>query len=437
MPEPFPIDLLDAALRGGLLALVGLLGAALWRERRSRAAALLGALLAGLAVQSVTALPWLERQAPQPWMAPLIGISVGNAVLFWLFARALFDDAFVPRLRHALIWATVVTLGIVFYAVVVIPQQRVLTLGPLAVAIAMRWIPVVFAVLAVVAAVSQWRADLVESRRRIRGAFVAAGSAYTLFTAFARLSSGDGRLSPLMACVDAGSLLLIAGVMANRIFVLKAGDALLLAPLAGVPVPGPGSGPEPASGPEGAGLPGRGPVPAPAGKAAAVGGTPPDASEASASETEWVLTKVAPSGPSVQRVAHAEAPADRSDPPDPADPSEARLAAALDRAMREERAYRTEDLTVAALAQRLGTPEYRLRRLINQRLGHRNFNAFVNGFRLAEAKRVLADPEAREVPILTVALDAGFQSIGPFNRAFKADTGLTPSEFRRRYLADS
>jgi AraC-like DNA-binding protein len=34
-------------------------------------------------------------------------------------------------------------------------------------------------------------------------------------------------------------------------------------------------------------------------------------------------------------------------------------------------------------------------------------------------------------------MDAGFQSIGPFNRAFKADTGLTPTEFRRDALARS
>jgi AraC-like DNA-binding protein len=38
------------------------------------------------------------------------------------------------------------------------------------------------------------------------------------------------------------------------------------------------------------------------------------------------------------------------------------------------------------------------------------------------------------VPILTIAMDAGFQSLGPFNRAFKADTGLTPTEFRRLAL---
>jgi AraC-like DNA-binding protein len=102
-----------------------------------------------------------------------------------------------------------------------------------------------------------------------------------------------------------------------------------------------------------------------------------------------------------------------------------------------DRAYRSEDLSIASLAARLAAPEYRLRRLINQRLGHRNFNAFVNGFRLAEALAALAEPGNRELPILTIALTAGFQSIGPFNRAFKTATGLTPTEFRKQKLADS
>jgi AraC-like DNA-binding protein len=69
--------------------------------------------------------------------------------------------------------------------------------------------------------------------------------------------------------------------------------------------------------------------------------------------------------------------------------------------------------------------------LINAQLGHRNFSAFVNGYRLAEAEAALADPGQAEIPILTIALDAGFGSIGPFNRAFKAHTGLTPTEYRR------
>jgi AraC-like DNA-binding protein len=82
-------------------------------------------------------------------------------------------------------------------------------------------------------------------------------------------------------------------------------------------------------------------------------------------------------------------------------------------------------------------PEYRLRRLINRSLGHRNFNAYVNSFRLAEARDALADPKRQALPVLTIALEAGFQSIGPFNRAFKATTGLTPTEFRKENSADS
>ena len=103
--------------------------------------------------------------------------------------------------------------------------------------------------------------------------------------------------------------------------------------------------------------------------------------------------------------------------------------------MERDRLYREAGLTVAGLSVRLGAPEYRVRRLINQRLGHRNFVTFVNGYRLAEAMAALADPAQARVPVLTIALDAGFQSVGPFNRAFKAQTGETPSEYRRRHLA--
>ncbi|MTV41704.1 helix-turn-helix transcriptional regulator [Duganella radicis] len=113
------------------------------------------------------------------------------------------------------------------------------------------------------------------------------------------------------------------------------------------------------------------------------------------------------------------------------------LAAALHRLMTEEQAYRGGELTVAALAARLQVPEYRLRRVINKQLGHRNFNTYINEFRLREAQAVLADPAQRALPVLTIALAAGFQSIGPFNRAFKAATGLTPSEFRKENMAES
>ena len=114
------------------------------------------------------------------------------------------------------------------------------------------------------------------------------------------------------------------------------------------------------------------------------------------------------------------------------DPASEALAERLQQHMRANRAYRDDTLTIAALAAQLGEQEYRLRRLINARLGYRNFPAFLNSYRLGEVREALADPEQREVPILTIALDAGFGSLAPFNRAFREAEGMTPSEYRAK-----
>jgi AraC-like DNA-binding protein len=129
-------------------------------------------------------------------------------------------------------------------------------------------------------------------------------------------------------------------------------------------------------------------------------------------------------GPAQSLTNDLRAPASLSGP-------DAALLAALRKLIGHDKVYREPDLSIASLAQKLDIPEYRLRRLINERLGHRNFSAFINGYRLAEAETALGDPAQAGVPILTIALDAGFGSIGPFNRAFKAHTGLTPTEYRR------
>ena len=94
--------------------------------------------------------------------------------------------------------------------------------------------------------------------------------------------------------------------------------------------------------------------------------------------------------------------------------------------------HRDERLTIAGLASRLGVQEYQLRRVINSTMGHRNFAQFLNGYRLAEVRAALNDPAQRAVPILTIALDAGFGSLGPFNRAFREAEGITPSVFRQQ-----
>jgi AraC-like DNA-binding protein len=109
--------------------------------------------------------------------------------------------------------------------------------------------------------------------------------------------------------------------------------------------------------------------------------------------------------------------------------SESGLRARLDSAMTEQRLYRQAGLTIAQLAERLGTSEHTLRRLINQRLGYRNFNDYLHYYRIAEASQRLRDEPGAQV--LTIALDVGYASIGPFNRAFRQLLGTTPTQWRQ------
>src|SRR5689334_6436799 len=74
-------------------------------------ATLLDAPLLGLGVQVVASTPWVEETLPRLWQAPLIAVSVGNAVLFWVFVQALFDDEFALRPVHAAAWVAVAALA--------------------------------------------------------------------------------------------------------------------------------------------------------------------------------------------------------------------------------------------------------------------------------------------------------------------------------------
>lgn len=93
--------------------------------------------------------------------------------------------------------------------------------------------------------------------------------------------------------------------------------------------------------------------------------------------------------------------------------------------------WREEGLTIGALAGKLAVPEHRLRRAINQGLGYRNFSSFINRARIEAACATLTDPAQRNVTVLEIAYNVGFASIGPFNRAFRAEIGHSPTEYRR------
>lgn len=121
-------------------------------------------------------------------------------------------------------------------------------------------------------------------------------------------------------------------------------------------------------------------------------------------------------------------PNDKKESPDPnnMDPE---IETKLNLSMQSSRLYAQEGLTIAQLALHITVPEYRLRNYINRKLGYRNFNQFLASYRIEEAKSRLKGPDGAK--ILAVALDVGYSSLAPFNRAFKEITGQTPSEFRK------
>lgn len=104
------------------------------------------------------------------------------------------------------------------------------------------------------------------------------------------------------------------------------------------------------------------------------------------------------------------------------------------RDLMEHGAYLNSGLTIGALANELNIPEHRLRKLINNGLGYRNFASFINDHRIDMAKRELAKPDMASAQITTLAFDVGYASLAPFNRAFRERTGMSPREFREQML---
>jgi AraC-like DNA-binding protein len=341
----------DLASRAATVAMLLVLAAALLRDFRNVVAGRLAVAFAlGSAAHALTS--GVGATAPVSiWHAPLIALSTGNVVVFWLFTRALFDDAFKLRRWHGLVWIAVTAFSFV----------NCMWIAPLASArvaiVVVHLLVFGFIALAVMQTISNWSADLVEPRRRVRVFIVSAAAIY-------------GGLNALLQIVISGAEAAVIANTVNAALLACVTAAIFLAMIR-------------------------------------------------VAVDDLFPTSVVVAQPSAAAIAPDTNAVDQ------------KLVDALTRLMADERIYRHDNLTIGTLATKLSIPEYKLRRLINQRLGYRNFNVFLNNHRIEEAKAALADPTQAEVPVITIAMDAGFQSLGPFNRAFKAITGVTPSEYRR------
>jgi len=106
----------------------------------------------------------------------------------------------------------------------------------------------------------------------------------------------------------------------------------------------------------------------------------------------------------------------------------------LETFMSEEESFLDAELTIQNLALQIGFPQKELSTLINQHLG-KHFFDFINEYRIQKAKSILENPESKEVTVLEILYQVGFNSKSSFNTAFKKQCQLTPIEYRKQALS--
>lgn len=100
--------------------------------------------------------------------------------------------------------------------------------------------------------------------------------------------------------------------------------------------------------------------------------------------------------------------------------------------MIKEKPYIDADLTLPKLAILLQMPSHLLSRIINEKLGL-NFFDFINQYRIEDVKAKINNAKYENLSFLGIAFDCGFNTKSAFNRVFKKNTGLTPSEYKKKF----
>ncbi len=106
------------------------------------------------------------------------------------------------------------------------------------------------------------------------------------------------------------------------------------------------------------------------------------------------------------------------------------LAAKLQTVLEQDKAYLNPNLSSESLAKKIGIPPYQLSQVVNIGL-NTTFFELISQYRIEEVKRRLKDEQYADETIINIAYSSGFNSKSAFNTAFKKQTGMTPSEFRK------
>jgi AraC-like DNA-binding protein len=94
-----------------------------------------------------------------------------------------------------------------------------------------------------------------------------------------------------------------------------------------------------------------------------------------------------------------------------------------------QKPYLDSDLTINMVAHKLKVPRHDVTEVLNASLG-KNFYQFVNEYRVAAVKKMLADPKYGHLSIEAIGFECGFNSKSTFFAVFKSLTGTTPAQYQ-------
>ena len=98
--------------------------------------------------------------------------------------------------------------------------------------------------------------------------------------------------------------------------------------------------------------------------------------------------------------------------------------------MNDKKPYLDFELTLQKLSVKTEISEKELSLLINHHLG-KHFFDFINEYRINDAKILLQDPTQKELTVLEILYEVGFNSKSSFYSAFKKATNQTPTQYRK------
>lgn len=105
-----------------------------------------------------------------------------------------------------------------------------------------------------------------------------------------------------------------------------------------------------------------------------------------------------------------------------------KIKSGLEELMTEEKLYLNTELKLQDIAEKLSVSQHNISQTLSLKFGL-NYYDYLNEFRINEAKKILSSGDAEKFTLLHIAHECGFNSKSSFNRAFKKNTGFTPSEF--------